>query len=123
MKVAFRPHNVLSLLVLSFIFSIGGASVSAQTRPEQGQVNIEKKIIDGKKYQLLGDLEKAENIFKSILADDVNNTVAFYELWWVAPFVWVCGVGNSYEHEQIFKVGTSGRYKKWIFRSLKLIRR
>ena len=54
--------------------------VSGQVRPSQQQVSIEKKLIDGKKYQLLGDLEKAENIFRSIITEDVNNTTAYYEL-------------------------------------------
>ncbi|MDQ3018020.1 MAG: tetratricopeptide repeat protein, partial [Bacteroidota bacterium] len=44
------------------------------------QVNIEKKIIEGKKYELLGDWEKAESVFKSILEIDVQNSVANYEL-------------------------------------------
>ncbi len=44
------------------------------------QVNIEKKIIEGKKYTLLGDWEKAETVFKSILDIDVQNSVANYEL-------------------------------------------
>lgn len=64
-----------------YLLTTGYTSLaSGQGRPSQQQVNIEKKIIDGKKYQLLGDLEKAENIFRSIIVEDVNNTAAYYEL-------------------------------------------
>ncbi len=51
-----------------------------KVRPTMDQVNIEKKIIEGKKYTLLGDWEKAEAVFKSILDIDVQNSVANYEL-------------------------------------------
>ncbi|MEO5907029.1 MAG: tetratricopeptide repeat protein [Saprospiraceae bacterium] len=58
----------------------GGYSALAQTRPTIDQVNIEKKLIEGKKFAMLGDWEKAESIFKAILAEDVQNSVANYEL-------------------------------------------
>lgn len=65
----------MAIFVIAFSLQL-----EAQTRPTQQEVNIEKKLIDGKKYQLLGDLDKAETIFKAILNEDVNNTAAFYEL-------------------------------------------
>lgn len=68
----FFPLYILILLL--------PATAEGQIRPTRQEVNIEKQLIDGKKYQLLGDLEKAENIFKTIVAEDVNNTAAFYEL-------------------------------------------
>lgn len=37
-------------------------------------------MIDGKKYQLLGDFAKAESMYRSIVEEDVNNTAAYYEL-------------------------------------------
>lgn len=61
----------------AFVFT---TTALGQTRPTQEEVNIEKKIIEGKKYQLLGDQEKAESIFRAILTEDVNNTAAYYEL-------------------------------------------
>ncbi len=51
-----------------------------QTRPTSEQVSIEKKLIEGKKFILLGDWDKAEALFKSILNDDVLNSAACYEL-------------------------------------------
>lgn len=58
----------------------GMAKINAQTRPSAQQVSIEKKLIEGKKYTLLGDWDKAEAIFKAILDEDVQNSVACYEL-------------------------------------------
>lgn len=55
-------------------------TVQAQTRPTAHQVTIEKKLIEGKKFTLLGDWEKAEAIYKAILEEDVQNSVACYEL-------------------------------------------
>jgi tetratricopeptide (TPR) repeat protein len=52
----------------------------AQTRPSSEEVMIEKRLIDGKKYTLLGDWEKAEAIFRAILEKDVLNSAACYEL-------------------------------------------
>ena len=80
MKFVFLPHKVLFFFTLICFLSFFPALSFSQDRPSQTQVNIEKKIIEGKKYQLLGDLEKAETIFKSIIAEDVNNTAALYEL-------------------------------------------
>ncbi len=54
--------------------------ISAQTRPTAQQVTLEKKLIDGKKYILLGDWEKAEALFRAILEEDVQNSAACYEL-------------------------------------------
>jgi tetratricopeptide (TPR) repeat protein len=54
--------------------------VSAQNRPTSQQVAIEKKLIDGKKYILLGDYEKAEALFRAVLEEDVQNGPACYEL-------------------------------------------
>src|SRR5688572_25490001 len=54
--------------------------VNGQTRPTTQQVTIERKLIDGKKYILLGDFEKAEALFRAILEEDVQNSAACYEL-------------------------------------------
>lgn len=52
----------------------------AQTRPTSEQVAIEKKLIEGEKYTFLGEWEKAEPIFRSILEEDVQNSAACYQL-------------------------------------------
>ena len=57
-----------------------GSTLMAQTRPTAQQVTIEKKLIDGNKYIMLGDWEKAEALFRSVLDEDVNNSAACYEL-------------------------------------------
>jgi tetratricopeptide (TPR) repeat protein len=67
-------------VIASLIACIPGISVFGQVRPSIEQVTIEKKLIDGKKYTMLGDWEKAEAIFKSILDEDVQNSAACYEL-------------------------------------------
>lgn len=72
----FRFAGGLAIVALVFF----PKNIYAQTRPTTDQVAIEKKIIEGKKYELLGDWEKAESIFKSILDADVQNSVANYEL-------------------------------------------
>lgn len=51
-----------------------------QSRPSAQEVSTERKLIDGKKYILLGDWEKAEALFRSILEEDVQNSAACYEL-------------------------------------------
>ena len=51
-----------------------------KTRTTSEQVAIERKLIDGKKYTILGEWDKAEALFRSILEDDVQNSAACYEL-------------------------------------------
>ena len=80
MKIVLQPVKLFPMLVLGILLSLFNTSLIGQGRPSQQQVNIEKKIIEGKKYQLLGDHEKAETIFRSILTEEVNNTTAYYEL-------------------------------------------
>ncbi len=80
MKNIVQPVKGFVVLILVLIVSFLTTVVNGQNRPTLQEVNIEKKIIEGKKYQLLGDLDKAESIFKSILTEDVNNTAALYEL-------------------------------------------
>lgn len=79
MKFLFQPHKVLTFLALAALL-LPSSIAWGQTRPSQQEVNLEKKMIDGKKYQLLGDLDKAETIFKAVINEDVNNTAAYYEL-------------------------------------------
>ncbi len=55
-------------------------TLSSQTRPTSEQVNIERKLIDGKKYTILGEWDKAEALFRAVLSEDVQNSVACYEL-------------------------------------------
>jgi tetratricopeptide (TPR) repeat protein len=78
--MANRNHQVFILGMLFFAFTLQATGIYGQARPTLEQVNIEKKIIDGKKYAMLGDLEKAETIFKSVLAEDLQNSTAYYEL-------------------------------------------
>ncbi|HUR31192.1 MAG TPA: tetratricopeptide repeat protein [Saprospiraceae bacterium] len=79
MTFSFLTNKLLTFLAIAaWLFSYSIAS--GQTRPSQQEVNLEKKMIDGKKYQLLGDLDKAETIFKAVINEDVNNTAAYYEL-------------------------------------------
>ena len=80
--MTFSPHapGVFSKIFLPVLIIMMAMPVFCQVRPSMQQVSVEKKIIEGKKYQLLGDLDKAESIFKSILTEDVNNTAALYEL-------------------------------------------
>ncbi|HUR30671.1 MAG TPA: tetratricopeptide repeat protein [Saprospiraceae bacterium] len=80
MKIIFRRFRLLYAFLFILILTGFTTLVKGQARPTQEEVNVEKKLIEGKKYQLLGDLDKAESIFKSILIDDVNNTAAYYEL-------------------------------------------
>lgn len=80
MKILSRPYKVLFFLTLQLVLACFSTIVWAQGRPSQQVVNLEKRMIDGKKYQLLGDLDKAESIFKAIVNEDVNNAAAYYEL-------------------------------------------
>jgi tetratricopeptide (TPR) repeat protein len=50
------------------------------SRPSAEDVTLEKKIIEGEKYTYLGDWEKAEPIFRSILEEDIQNSAACYQL-------------------------------------------
>lgn len=68
--------TIISFLLISCFMSMA----SAQDRPSSQEVLLEKKMIEGKKFQMLGDLEKAESVFRSVLEEDVNNTAAYYEL-------------------------------------------
>ncbi len=80
MKIVLPSFKFFPALVLGLFLTLINTSLKSQSRPSLQEVNIEKKIIEGKKYQLLGDHEKAETIFRSILTEEVNNTTAYYEL-------------------------------------------
>ncbi|MDZ4748066.1 MAG: tetratricopeptide repeat protein [Saprospiraceae bacterium] len=81
MNFIFRLHIFFTVLVLTGVVLICPSHISSQTsRPTTSQVTIEKKLIDGKKYILLGDWEKAEALFRAILEEDVQNSAACYEL-------------------------------------------
>ena len=60
--------------------SLAPVASGQKIRPSLQQVTIEQKLIDGKKYALLGDWEKAENIYRTILEEDPQNSAACYEL-------------------------------------------
>src|SRR5688572_32329209 len=79
MKFFLPLHKAFFFMVFVVLTALASRAYG-QSRPLQNEVNLEKKFIDGKKYQLLGDLEKAETTFRSILEEDVNNTAAQYEL-------------------------------------------
>jgi tetratricopeptide (TPR) repeat protein len=49
-------------------------------RPSMEQVTIETKLIDGTKYALLGEWDKAEAAYRTILDEDPQNSAACYEL-------------------------------------------
>lgn len=70
---------IFFLMTLSFVL-VANSPLHGQGRPTAEQVTIEKKLIDGKKYILLGDWEKAEALFRAILEEDVQNSAACYEL-------------------------------------------
>lgn len=73
--------RTFSVLLVTWAILFGFAPVvSGQSRPTSLEVSIEKKLIDGKKYILLGDYEKAEALFRAILEEDVQNGAACYEL-------------------------------------------
>lgn len=73
--------RAFTYFLVTWAMLFGFASViNAQTRPTSQEVSIEKKLIDGKKYILLGDYEKAEALFRAILEEDVQNGAACYEL-------------------------------------------
>ena len=80
MNIAMRSSLKYVVLVtwMSMLCSMG--AVVAQTRPTSEEVSTERKLIDGKKYILLGDYEKAEALFRAILEEDVQNSAACYEL-------------------------------------------
>lgn len=71
--------SLLLLLIPAFLL-VSQALVFGQSRPTTQQVTIERKLIDGKKYILLGDWEKAEALFRAVLQEDVQNSAANYEL-------------------------------------------
>lgn len=74
----------ISIFILTLAGMGWSAELSAQvnnkTRPTAAQVALEKKLIEGEKYTFLGDWEKAEPIFRSILEEDVQNSAACYQL-------------------------------------------
>ncbi len=81
MNFILRLPTLLVVLVLAGMMLICPSDLLSQTsRPTSSQVTIEKKLIDGKKYILLGDWEKAEALFRAILEEDVQNSAACYEL-------------------------------------------
>ncbi len=80
MNFVLRSHVFSVFLITLVLICTYDTSVMGQTRPTSEQVTIEKKLIDGKKYILLGDWEKAEALFRAILEEDVQNSAACYEL-------------------------------------------
>jgi tetratricopeptide (TPR) repeat protein len=49
-------------------------------RPTTEQVTVERRLIEGKKYELISDWDKAEAAYRAILDQDPLNGVACYEL-------------------------------------------
>jgi tetratricopeptide (TPR) repeat protein len=80
MNFVFKFHLSLRLLLIPACMTLVILSGLAQTRPTTQEVTIERKLIEGKKYILLGDWEKAEALFRAILEEDVQNSAACYEL-------------------------------------------
>lgn len=77
-----RPTTRLMDIGILAFFMMAGFAAFAQpaSRPLAEEVTLEKKIIEGEKYTFLGDWEKAEPIFRSILEEDVQNSAACYQL-------------------------------------------
>lgn len=81
MKFLFRYRPTIHLLLSGWLWcALVVPQAAAQERPSTQTVTIERKLIDGKKYILLGDWEKAEALFRAILEEDVQNSAAAYEL-------------------------------------------
>jgi tetratricopeptide (TPR) repeat protein len=68
--------GILAIVMMTGFTAIGQPA----SRPPAQEVTLEKKIIEGEKYTYLGDWEKAEPIFRSILEEDVQNSAACYQL-------------------------------------------
>jgi tetratricopeptide (TPR) repeat protein len=77
-----KKHIPVCIFLLAGIMPCpySGTIFGQATRPTQQQVAIERKLIEGETYTFLGDWEKAEPIFRSILEEDVQNTAACYQL-------------------------------------------
>ncbi len=81
MNIVIRPNRAFSVILSMLLASTMHFLASGQKiRPSSEEVGIEKKLIEGKKYALLEDWDKAETTYKSILDDDPQNTIADYEL-------------------------------------------
>jgi tetratricopeptide (TPR) repeat protein len=80
MNFYLRYRPVVLILFIGLLWHAHMAHSAAQTRPSTQEVTIERKLIEGKKYILLGDWEKAEALFRAILEEDVQNSAAAYEL-------------------------------------------
>jgi len=80
MNLFLKSSTLFYALIIPVCLLLSVPDIVAQTRPTAQQVTIEKKLIDGKKYILLGDWEKAEALFRAILEEDVQNSAACYEL-------------------------------------------
>jgi tetratricopeptide (TPR) repeat protein len=79
--IFFLRFHTLSVFLLTWAMLCSSSSILfGQTRPTSEQVNIERKLIDGKKYTILGEWDKAEALFRAVLSEDVQNSVACYEL-------------------------------------------
>src|SRR5690349_8238180 len=77
-RIVKHHSHIIIIAVLALL--AGTQQLPAQTRPTSEQVAIEKKLIEGEKYTFLGEWEKAEPIFRSILEEDVQNSAACYQL-------------------------------------------
>jgi tetratricopeptide (TPR) repeat protein len=80
MNFVFRFHTISFFLLAWVILCSTSITLYSQTRPSSEQVSIERRLIDGKKYTLLGEWDKAEGLFRAVLSEDVQNSVACYEL-------------------------------------------
>jgi hypothetical protein len=80
MNFFLRFHTSYALIITWLMVCSNGDMVFGQTRPSSEEVNIERKLIDGKKYTMLGEWDKAEALYRAVLSEDVQNSVACYEL-------------------------------------------
>lgn len=80
MRIALRFQKTYWVLMISVLQLVCFEKAISQSRPTSEQVSIEKKLIEGKKFMLLGDWDKAEALFQAILNEDVLNSAASYEL-------------------------------------------
>jgi tetratricopeptide (TPR) repeat protein len=76
-----RPNTSFYIIVLALLIAaFTETAIGQKVRPTLQQVTIERKLIEGKKYALLGDWEKAEASFRGVLEEDPQNSAANYEL-------------------------------------------
>lgn len=73
-------NKILGSLLLALCSTIWSVAQSDDKRYTEEEVTVEKEFIEAKKYQLLGDFETADELFKKILSKYKTHDAAAYEL-------------------------------------------